>query len=97
MAFSDPRRVRRGDGSVVLTSRDPLEDGRKQFASMTVAERKSIERSREAYEKLTSLEQFEMRQFASDLDKLAKPTQEYAELEATMGRLQAWVGTFPTT
>lgn len=80
----------------VVTSRDPLEEARKQFASMTAAERKSIERSREAYDKLTSLEQFELRQFASDLEKLSKADpKEYAELEATMGRLQAWVGTFP--
>ena len=52
---------------------------------MTSAERKSIERSREAYDKLTSLEQFELCQFASDLDKLSKTDpKEYAELEATM-------------
>jgi hypothetical protein len=78
----------------VLALRDPLHDARHQLASMTPAQRKEIERNRDAYDQLTTPEQYELRQFNEELANLKDPN-ERAELEATMGRLQAWVATFP--
>jgi len=77
----------------VLAARDPLEGTRQRFAAMTPAQRKSIEQSREAYDRLSSLDQYELRQLNDELAKL--DPKERAELEAVMGRLQAWVATFP--
>jgi hypothetical protein len=77
----------------ILASRDPVDEARRQLAAMTPAQRKAIEQSREAYGKLSSLDQYELRQFSGDLAKL--DAKDRAELEAVMGRLQAWVATFP--
>ena len=43
--------------TTVLALRDPLYDARNLLALMTPAQRKEIERNREAYDRLTSLEQ----------------------------------------
>ena len=77
----------------MLAMRDPLDDARSRLASMTPAQRKEIERNRESYDRLTSLEQYELRQFNDELAKVE--SHERTKLEATMGRLQAFVGAFP--
>lgn len=77
----------------LIGARDSLDDSRQRLAAMTSAQRKEIERNREKYDKLTSLEKLELREFSKALRDL--PAAERTELESVMGRLAAWVETFP--
>jgi hypothetical protein len=78
---------------LLVGARDSLDDSRQRLAAMTSAQRKEIERNREKYDKLTSLEKLELREFSKAL--LDLPAAERTELESVMGRLAAWVETFP--
>jgi hypothetical protein len=77
----------------MLMTRDPLHDARRRLAAMTPSERRQIESNRDAYGELTALERFELNRLNDELAGL--PAGERAALEAAMGRLQAWVATFP--
>jgi hypothetical protein len=77
----------------LIGSRDPIDDARDRLAAMTPAQRKAIEENREKYDRLSSLEQYDLRELSNTLAKL--DSKERTELEATMGRLAAWVATFP--